>query len=105
MGLPPALEQNREVALYNLISLTPRLHPPNLPIFKPNLNTVRMKRALGQKILNHTLRQLAATLIFFQNNHNRYPRRDLFAAFFACFSAFFSFGVLAEAFLTAFLLS
>ncbi len=38
-----------------------------------------MKWALGQKILNHPLRQLSATLIFFKNNHNRHTRRDVFA--------------------------
>jgi hypothetical protein len=62
-----------------LIRLTQRLHPPNLSIFKPNLDTVGMKRALGQKILNQTLSQLSAALIFFKNNHNCHPRGYLFA--------------------------
>ena len=63
----------------SLISLTPRFNPSNLPILKPDLNTVRMKRALGQKVLNHSLRQHSATLIFFKHNHNGHTRRDVFA--------------------------
>ena len=38
-----------------------------------------MKRALGQKILNYPLRQLAATLVIFKYNHDRHTRRDVFA--------------------------
>jgi len=55
------------------------LHPADLASLQPHLDATRVKRGLGEKVLDNSSGQFPSGLILFEDNGNVRSRRHIFS--------------------------